>query len=195
MPIGRPLEFDPEQVLDAAMQLFWHKGYEATSLQDLLQVMDLSKSSFYQAFGSKHALFQRCIKHYRDTMLTTMHELLIEAQSGRIFIENLLQSVEHEANNNSVRRGCLIMNSASEFAQRDPIIAQLVTDSVNAFVAALQAAIIQGQAQGEISTEKDPASLAHYLLSSLSGLHSMLKAGSDASTLREITQLTLSTLD
>ncbi len=62
MSIGRPLQFDPEQVLDAAMQVFWASGYDATSLQDLLQAMRLSKSSFYQTFGSKQQLFERCLR-------------------------------------------------------------------------------------------------------------------------------------
>lgn len=58
------------------MQLFWRQGYEATSLQDLLREMRLSKSSFYQAFGSKHALFGRCIDHYRDSLARGMQQQL-----------------------------------------------------------------------------------------------------------------------
>ena len=66
---GRPIEFDPDAALTDAMQLFWRKGYENTSLPDLLDAMQLSKSSLYQAFGSKQALFERCMTRYGDFMI------------------------------------------------------------------------------------------------------------------------------
>jgi TetR/AcrR family transcriptional regulator, transcriptional repressor for nem operon len=65
MIYGRPLEFDPDIALQAAMQLFWCKGYESSSVQDLITTMEVSKSSFYQTFKSKHILFQRCIVNYQ----------------------------------------------------------------------------------------------------------------------------------
>jgi TetR/AcrR family transcriptional repressor of nem operon len=66
MNLGRPLEFNPATVLDAAIEVFWRKGYVATSMLDLLEAMDLSKSSLYQTFGSKQKLFERCLARYTD---------------------------------------------------------------------------------------------------------------------------------
>ena len=65
-PVGRPREFDEERVLEAAMNAFWNKGYEATSLAELCRVTGLNKGSLYQAFGDKHQLFMRALHHYAD---------------------------------------------------------------------------------------------------------------------------------
>jgi len=72
MSVGRPREFDLETVLESAMCAFWRRVYEATSLQDLLSVMKLSKSSFYQIFESKKSLFQRCVNYYHDDLCNRM---------------------------------------------------------------------------------------------------------------------------
>ena len=168
MNIGRPLEFDPDLALDAAMQVFWNGGYEATSLQNLLEAMDLSKSSFYQAFGSKQQLFERCLKRYRDTMAAAMLEGLSQAGSGRQFIEDMLCSVLEEACSGEKPRGCLVMNTANEFAQADPAVAEWVTQGVTRFTRVFEAAVARAQREGDIAVDKDPEALARFLVSSMS---------------------------
>lgn len=195
MAQGRPLTFEPEQALDDAMRQFWYFGYEATSLQDLLDAMSISKSSFYQAFHSKHALFERCVRRYRDWMLQTMRDLLADAQSGRSFIEQILTDVTRQTRGTGERRGCLVMNAATEFAQRDKVIAELVTGSLDAFADVFHAAILQGQAEGRIARDKDPVALARYLVTSLGGLNIMARAGQSAASLRSTIGVILSALD
>ena len=80
--VGRPLEFDPNAALEAAMHQFWSKGYEHTSLQDLVTAMNLSKSSLYQAFGSKQQLLQRCLGRYADQFAAQLRQGLADAPSG-----------------------------------------------------------------------------------------------------------------
>ena len=94
---GRPLEFDPDAALDAAMQIFWRNGYENTSMQNLLDGMNLSKSSLYQAFGGKQALFERCMTRYGDEMIASLRHALQESPSGLGFIRQFLESVLDEA--------------------------------------------------------------------------------------------------
>ncbi|HEY4745232.1 MAG TPA: TetR/AcrR family transcriptional regulator, partial [Desulfuromonadaceae bacterium] len=104
MTYGRPLAYDPDRALDAAMQLFWLHGYEATSLQDLLQAMGLSKSSLYQGFGGKKELFLRCVNRYCEEMATKLQALLDEAGSGLAFIETVLLNSASEAQRIDLRR-------------------------------------------------------------------------------------------
>ncbi len=85
MGLGRPIEFDPQQALDAAMHVFWQRGYEATSLENLLAAMDIGKSSFYQAYGSKPELFQKCLENYRDASVDRLRALLDQSASGKAF--------------------------------------------------------------------------------------------------------------
>lgn len=193
--IGRPLEFDPDAALDAAMGVFWVKGYEATSMQDLLAAMNISRSSLYQVFGGKHALFRRCIARYADGFAGRLREGLAQAPSGRRFIEAFLHSVLEDARNDAHRRGCLVMNTASEFAQSDPEIAVDVAASIERFRVVLQAAVERAQREGGIPPERDARILANYLVSSMSGLKNQAKAGADADTLKGIIEVVLRALD
>lgn len=195
MNIGRPLEFDPEQALDAAMHVFWSSGYEATSLQDLLKAMGLSKSSFYQTFGSKQRLFERCIGHYRENMAAMMLERLEKAASGRQFIAEMLYAAADEANGPLKPRGCLVMNTANEFSQQDPAIAEGVALSVDRFKKVFHAAVRRAQEEGDIAAGKDAAVLAQYLVSSMSGLKTMVKAGAGGEAVRDIVRVVLTALD
>src|SRR5690242_5678502 len=112
MTLGRPLSFDPDAALDAAMEVFWSHGYEATSLQDLLKAMKLSKSSFYQAFGGKKELFLRCVARYRQKIGQGLTTLVENAASGRDIIEKVLVNAAAEARRPAdFRRGCLLMNT------------------------------------------------------------------------------------
>lgn len=197
--IGRPLEFDPDSALDAAMQVFWTQGYERTSMQDLLTAMNLSKSSLYQAFGGKQRLFRQCLTRYTDMLADRLREGLAGAASGRRFIEDFLGSVladvEGGAAGDARRRGCLVMNTASEFAQSEADIARDVADSIGRFRGVLQAAVERAQREGDIPPERDARQLANFLVSSMSGLKNQAKAGADTDTLKGIIAMILKVLD
>jgi len=177
------------------MQYFWIHGYESTSLQDLLEVMRLSKSSFYQTFGSKHKLFQRCINHYQDSLRSSMLSDLDQSDSARDFIESAFFSVADEAGKPGDKQGCLLMNTASEFAQRDPVVARLVSTGTEKLNKVFLTAVKRAQQEGDISPENDSQALANYLISSMSGLKTMVKAGMNKKTTKDVVELTLKALD
>lgn len=193
--VGRPLEFDPDIALDAAMHQFWAKGYESTSMQDLLATMNLSKSSLYQAFGGKQQLFRQCMQRYADQFSQQLRDGLAKSASGRQFIEDFLDSVLDDISGESLPRGCLVMNTASEFAQGQPEIARDVAQSIERFRGVLRSAVERAQREGDIPTERDAQILANYLVSSMSGLKTQAKAGADAATLKGIISLVLKALD
>jgi len=195
MNAGRPREFDTEQALQAAMCQFWRQGYTATSLQDLLSAMHISKSSFYQTFDSKHTLFQRCIEHYRSALENDMRTHLQQSPSARQFIETTFHAIGDNKQPTDDRFGCLIMNTASEFAQSDPEIAELVKKGTQKMRAVFLLAIKRAQTEGDIPDDKDPNALASYLFSSIGGLRNMAKAGANQKMLKEITKITLSSLN
>jgi len=186
MNAGRPREFDTEQALDAAMHLFWRQGYEATSMQDLLDSMHLSKSSLYQTFGSKHDLFQQCIARYRQMMVGGLQQALDNASSGKQFIEGFFTALVEDTSNANTRIGCLIMNTATELAPHDEVIGKLIKQGTDRFAAVFQQAIERAQREGDIAKDKDPRTLGYFLVSNLSGLNSMAKAGASHNVLRGI---------
>lgn len=194
MTYGRPREFDIDRALEAATQQFWAVGYEATSLQDLLKSMGLSKSSLYQTFGNKHELFIRCLDHYQQSMVDKLNEQLDSSDSVKQFIGNFLEGVIAEAKNSSGRKGCLLVNTANELSQRDADIAKAVTDGTVNVAKLFQQAIELGKQKKEISVDTSTEHLVSYLITSISGLRTMIKAGAETSTLKPVTDLMIKTL-
>lgn len=196
MANGRPIQYDPEKALDAAMHLFWAQGYEVTSLQDLLKATGLSKSSLYQGFGGKKDLFMRCIDRYRTNMIEVLTGLLDKAVSGRAFIEKLLLNAAAEARQpEHLRRGCLLMNTATEFAQKDSLVARSVTDGLDGLRAILKVAVQRGQLEGDITSKLDPEQLASFFVCSIGGIKTVVKGGADEQKVKEIVWITLKMLD
>ena len=194
MNVGRPLQFDPNQVLYSALKVFWQYGYESTSLQDLLSSMGLSKSSFYQAFGNKQQLFELCIQRYREDTLHEIRTALEECDEAWALIRALFMNTIAESEGKEYHWGCLVMNTASEFAQRDLSVAKQVTQTTSAFMELFGEIVSLGQEQGQISNNKSPIQLARYLLSSLSGLHTMLKAGTKREQAEELVDVIMEAL-
>ncbi|TDX28362.1 TetR family transcriptional regulator [Modicisalibacter xianhensis] len=195
MSYGRPLSFNPDEAVHAAMQLFWAKGYAGTSLQDLLQAMGLSKSSFYQAFDSKQALFARCFDCYCRWRSARMRASLNQSSSAWEFIENVFWAVANGAESELERRGCLLMNTASEFGQRDRVVVELVSSGMVCFEAVFIEAVQQAQTEGSIACDRDPHAIASFLVSSMSGLRTMVKAGMRHSQLSNIVKNILYSLN
>lgn len=193
--LGRPLEFDPDKAIDAAVEVFWCKGYEGTSMTDLLEAMNLSKSSLYQTFGSKQQLFERCLSRYVDRLSAEMAKDLEEAKSGRSFIEDTFGGVANTAQQPEGAKGCLIANSANEFGQREPVLAVPVADGLNRFARVFMDAVVKAQAEGSISADADPRALGNYLVGTMNGLRTMIKAGADRRSAKGMVTLILKALN
>ncbi len=195
MTLGRPLEFDPEIALKSAMDLFWCEGYKSSSLQNLISVMKLSKSSFYQTFKSKQALFQLCLQYYREVLVEQLSLELIESRSGKVFIRSVFENIANETDKTTPPKGCLLMNTANEFSQTDTEIARLVSSSIQSITSVFELAVKQSQSNGEIPGVQNPGQLASYLVNSICGLRNMIKAGAERTQVDQIVELTLSILD
>lgn len=194
MKIGRPLEYDPDDVLDAAMHMFWRQGYDATSLQDLLEGMNLSKSSLYQAFGSKRNLFFQCIKRYQELTMAEMQERLLKSESGLQFVIETLSGVVKEVNEVANPKGCLVTNTANEFSQSDSQIAMRVAHGLDGYRDMFRQAIKKGQQDGSVRSDIEAELLANYLLTSMSGLRIMVKAGTNHTTLENMVEVIVDTV-
>lgn len=174
---GRPLEFDPQQALDAAVDVFWSKGYEAASMDDLLSAMALSKSSLYQTFGGKRQLFMRCLARYQERFTSELRERLQRAPSGRRFIAEVFELVAETAERFEGAKGCLVANSASEFGQRDAGFSKPVSQGLQGLGQVFKEALHRAQSDGEVSRQADLNVLATYLVGAMTGLRTLIKTG------------------
>ena len=113
---GRPRQFAQADALRKAMEVFWRKGFEATSLDDLLTAMGLSKSSFYACFGSKQALYDEAVRAYAESFLDTMGDMAQSAANPMAAVQTILATM---ADTRGGSEGCFIVNTVTELALHD----------------------------------------------------------------------------
>jgi len=170
--VGRPREFDEERALEAAMDEFWKKGYESTSLNDLCCCTGLHKGSLYQAFGDKHKLFMRSLNHYADREFKDVAAVAFEQDSPLDSIRALVRTVcDHAAEG----RGCLMINSMVELAPHDPEVKAMLMNEGQRRIAVMTELLTKAQEAGEIRPELDPARLAQQLMVGLAGAAALVK--------------------
>lgn len=191
---GRPLEFDPDDALSRATQVFWLQGFEHTSIDDLTAATGLSRSSLYHSFGDKQTLFERCVVHYGDAVQTGFRTAFAAAPSGMAFIEGALRSALDDARQPNHGCGCLVLNTANEFAQRDPAITAVVTQELTRMRALMQDALVRARDEGDLRPDFDLAAGAHYLVCTLGGLKTLAKAGVDPTALEQVVAVALRAL-
>lgn len=179
----RPKEFDPDQIADAAMQVFWQRGYAATSIQDLVEGTGLSRSSLYNAFDSKHGLYTCALKRYQERSNANIVLLAQDAPAKELVRQLLLRIVDDELDDTQ-RLGCLAANAALEVAGQDPVVAELVAQNFRRVEAALERLLRRGQAEGDIDPDKNPAALASFVVCTVQGLR-VLGKGSAPGERRE----------
>lgn len=171
-PVGRPREFDEAVVLEAAMEAFWCKGYEATSLSDLSERTGLNKASLYRVFGDKHELFKSALKNYAEMEFREVMKVAFNSDSP---LENIRAVVHKISSDFTHEKGCLMINSLVELGPHDAEVQQMLQGFAEKRVHALTDMIGQAREAGEIRNELEPMKLARSLMITLAGSAAMAK--------------------
>lgn len=190
----RHKEFDRTEVLDRALELFWHRGYEGTSMQDLVDAMGIHRGSLYGTFGDKHTLFLAALRRYDEVWICRFVEPLSTPGPVRPAVRRVLEQASREATD-GVRRGCLATNSAVELAPHDPEMARRVKEMLFRVEDALQAALERGRGAGELPASVNPPAVARFLLGVLQGLRVLSRMGAEPETLRDTVEVSMEALD
>jgi TetR/AcrR family transcriptional repressor of nem operon len=191
----RKKEFDEYEVLHRAMEIFWHKGYEATSVQDLVEQMGINRGSLYGTFTDKRALFLAAIQYYDQTIITSVVRVLHSPGSPRQAIEGYIRSVVEAAAQDQDRQGCFLTNSAVEVGPHDSEAEQKLQASLQRIEGAFLEALIAARQEGELGTRRDLRDVARFLTSSLQGLRVMARVNPDRDALMAVADIIISTLD
>jgi TetR/AcrR family transcriptional repressor of nem operon len=198
LPMARPREFDAREALHQAMLLFWKKGYEATSVDELLEQMGINRASLYGTFGEKRALFLQSLKHYEK--LFGYQELLERAREGspiaalkELFAETIQQLTKTPLRD---RCGCLMQNTALELAPHDPEIGEIVRKNTHDCEAVFRQVLRLAKEKGELrKTGEEISDLAVFLFANLSALRALAKSGGKGRSLRAVANNALSLLE
>jgi TetR/AcrR family transcriptional repressor of nem operon len=193
--MARPKEFDRDEALHKAMEVFWSRGYKATSIQDLIKHMGINRQSLYDTFGDKHALYLLALDRYREIEGRKLFDLLERPGSVKKNLRQLFAAVVEEALGDGQRRGCFMGNATSELAGRCKETAARTCSNMTATDGAFHRALLRGKKDGELKGVREPRAVARYLYSSLQGLILMAKVTQDRKTLEDVVKVTLSVLD
>lgn len=174
--MARPLEFDRDAALEAALRLFWRQGYTATSLQQLLDEMAISRSSFYAAFGDKRALFLEVVALFRDRTLVIIDEARDELGAAGA-ISAFFRHTILEVPQRRVRRGCLMVNTLLEMADVDDSLSVFASESLQRMEQRFEGCLREAQQASEIATVLAPADGARQLMLVNQGLRVASREG------------------
>lgn len=183
--MARLREFDTDVALDAAMQAFWLRGYEATSMADLMAAMGLKKGSIYKAFKDKHSLFMLALQQYLDQANAFNRQHLEEAVSPKAGVSDLLQAIVSQRGNDRHRRGCFMLNSLVELAPHDEAVRTLLEEHLSHMQGMLARTIAQGQSLGEFRTDIPAEDLSLMVLNLLQGLVTRSKGSISVAMLQQ----------
>lgn len=168
--MARPREFDPKSALAKARRVFWERGYEATSLCDLLDATGLSRSSLYQAFGGKRSLFLAALEDYLADGRARLEETLASAPSPFYGLERWLEAMVDMAARGRPRRGCFGVNTLVELAPHDPEIRKALARHEEAVAGLYAGALRRAVESGEARPDVDPDAAAHMIRTLVHGL-------------------------
>ncbi|WP_080055826.1 TetR/AcrR family transcriptional regulator [Spirosoma aerolatum] len=192
--MARTKLFDEALILNKAMNLFWEKGYNATSAQDLVDGLNISRSSLYDTFGDKHSLFVKALKLYREERIDPVLNGLESASDMEQYIRDVFTTVKDDALNDTCSKGCFMVNSAVEMAPTDPEIASIVYGIMVDTEKAITQAIAIGQERGLFSTKHSAQSLARFVFNALNGLRVTVKFDTDKRMFDDIVDVSLAAL-
>ena len=193
--MSRPREFDESAALEAAMECFWRRGYEATSLRDLTASMGLTAPSLYNAFGGKQELFSLALERYldrttRDRLRRLERSLAPKAALHRFFAEIIEHSIQDRQ-----RKGCFLVNSALEIAPHDAECRAVITEQFNEIEAFFRRCILKAQADETVSSDVDPGDTARLLLGVLLGVRVLARTKPERAVLEGVVRPALAMLE
>jgi len=186
--------FDEQKALQKATELFWLKGYNGTSMEELTKATGLNRSSIYNSFGDKHGLFIRCLNYYKDRQLDNLIQSVGKLNSPLKKIEGAFNSAIEALLKDKERKGCLFVNTITELANIEEEILLIMKENREQMEKIFEDWIKEGQRSGEISKSFSSLALAKHLFNSFSGLKIMIQSNSDHKSLKDIANLSLSVL-
>ncbi|MGW5784680.1 TetR/AcrR family transcriptional regulator [Streptomyces sp. NPDC003757] len=192
--MGRPKQFDPDVAVEQAMDVFWRKGYAGTTPQDLVDALGIGKGSLYNTFGSKHALYERALRRYRDSQAAALVALIGEGGPVKARLRGALEFLVDMDLADPDRRGCMAVNAAAELAATDEVATELVRRMLDRTEDAFRALIEEGRRSGEIAPDRDPVAVGSVLLNTVVGLRLMARVAEGPDRLVRVIDATVDSL-
>jgi AcrR family transcriptional regulator len=183
---GRPREFDRNEALERAMRLFWSRGYEATSISDLTEVMRITPPALYNAFGDKKSLFLEAVGYYEQGPGCFAREALTKEPTAELAVRRLLLGAVSSFTDPNSPRGCLVVLGATNCTPESADISTALAGRRRMAEEAVRARIVAGQNAGELSDDADVEALTDMVVVTLYGLAIRARDGAPRARLQEV---------
>ena len=191
--MARPREFDEQVVLGAAVQCFWNRGYDATSVRDLVESTGIASASLYNAFGDKRALYERALDHYVEVSISDRIRRCKEL-APREAITSFFDEILKRSLGDPQHKGCMLVNAALDVAPHDPEFQKIVAGVLNRIEAFFLGCVKDGQTDGTITRSIPAETLAHHLLGVLMGVRVLARVRPERALLEGIVSTALALL-
>lgn len=192
---GRPREFDRNQALRQALELFWARGFETTSMADLVAALGIASARIYAAFGSKEALFREAIELYESHEGGFADRALAEEPSARAAIARLLDEAVQLYTRPGQPLGCMVVSSAVNCSSDNDGVRQWLAEHRRARTASIVQRLQAAVQAGELAGHGDATSLGDYYSTVLHGLSVQARDGASAEQLRKVVELAMGVFD
>lgn len=169
----RVREFDTDEVVQKAMEAFWHRGFEATSIQDLVEATKIGRGSLYAAFGSKHGLYELVLQRYVQETTDATRQALMRRVPVRQVMRDLLLGHIDDALKMPGRPGCLLVMAITERVPHDEVANRIVRDAITALRDSFSASLHIARGVGELPQDTDVPTLSNFLVTMIQGLRVM----------------------
>jgi TetR/AcrR family transcriptional repressor of nem operon len=189
MAMGRPMKFEADEVLDKAVEVFWRRGFAATTPQNLVDELGIGRGSLYNTFKSKHHLFELALRRYSANRVTALAEGL---DAPGPILPRLREAMRTLTGIGDHQYGCLIVNSVAELGSTDEGVADVAKDLFIQIEHAFRAALERAQATGELTSNRPPADSASALLATVIGTSVLAKSGATPTHLNRTLDAALS---
>lgn len=186
--------FNRNTVLQKATEVFHKKGYNGTSMQDLVDATDLNRSSIYNSFGSKLNMFLEVLSHYQSIYGNNFSQKLAQSYNATEAIEAIFDLYIHEIINDNDRKGCLVINCKSEMTNQEPLIKSFMEKNQDRMIAMLEDIVTKGQMEKIFNQNQAANQYALYLFSSIQGLRMTGILNKNENDLRNLTRTVLKVL-
>lgn len=184
-------QFDRAEVLDRAMALFWRRGYEATSIRDLVAATGINRGSLYATFGDKKALFLAVLAHYGEKVAQPLMAELANPDP-RLAVERMFESIIRRTADPRFPRGCLNTNTALECPGSGDEITRKIGEGLGRQESAIYRVLRRAQTDGSLSPTFDARALARFFMAVAQGLNVVNKAVADPTILQDIARVAMS---
>jgi TetR/AcrR family transcriptional repressor of nem operon len=193
--MARPRGFDETAALDAAIECFRQRGYEATSVRDLTDCMGIGPTSLYNSFGDKRALFIKALERYVDCSVRARLARLESSLPPKQAVRTLIEDVVERSLTDRTRGGCLLINSALEIAPHDPEVGAEIAKRLGEIEGFFRRSISAAQSSGTIPRKLNSSDFARLLLSVLLGIRVLARSKPERTLLEGVARPALSLLN